>query len=145
MKKSGFTLIELLAVIVILAILLTIAIPNVIGISQKIRRNMFCSKIDDIESAAKLYGNDYEDVLEENGNTLTIHVYTLIENNLFKKEDNNCVLNSNDNEKNNYCVKDPRDNSKLDDATIVITKRDKRIYASYQYKNEDDRNLCTSK
>ncbi len=59
MKNSkGFTLVELLAVIVILAILITIAVPSTIGISNKLKENMFCKKIDSIEVAAKLYGED---------------------------------------------------------------------------------------
>ncbi len=40
-KKSGFTLVELLAVIVILAVILTIAIPNVISSLDKSRRDTF--------------------------------------------------------------------------------------------------------
>ena len=127
MKKNGFTLVELLAVIVIMAILLTIAVPNVIGVSKKIRKNMYCSKIEDIESAAKLYGNDYIDEIEKAGNSLTIYVYTLVENNLFKKETDGCVLRSN----NNYCIKDPRDGSMMDNDSIKITKKDKRITAEY--------------
>ena len=40
-KKNGFTLVELLAVIVILAVILTIAIPNVISSLDKSRRDTF--------------------------------------------------------------------------------------------------------
>lgn len=139
MKKNGFTLVELLAVIVILAILLTVAIPNVIGITQRVKEKMYCSKVSDIESAAKLYGQDYIDEVESNGNTMTIHVYTLIENNLYKKESDDCILNSND----KYCVSDPRDDSKMDDKTITLTKKDKRITATFNYNNDADKNSCT--
>lgn len=135
MKKNGFTLIELLAVIVIMAILLTIAVPNVIGISKKIRKNMYCSKVEDIEAAAKLYGNDYIDEIEKHGNTMKINVYTLVENNLFKKETDNCVLRSSD----NYCIKDPRDNSSMDNDEIILTKRDKRITAEY---DKNKKSVC---
>ena len=42
-KKNGFTLVELLAVIVILAIILLIAVPNVIGIIDKAKKDSYCS------------------------------------------------------------------------------------------------------
>ena len=135
MKKNGFTLIELLAVIVIMALLLTIAVPSVIQISKRIRKNMYCSKISDIESAAKLYANDYIDQFEDNGNKITINVYTLIENNLYKKENNNCVLKSEE----NPCVKDPRNGWVMDNDTIEITRKDKKIKADYQ---ADKKQVC---
>ena len=65
MKKNGFTLVELLAVIVIMALLLTVAVPAVIGVSTRIRANMYCTKVEDIESAAKIYGENYKDLIEE--------------------------------------------------------------------------------
>lgn len=37
MKKNGFTLVELLATIVIIGIVLTVAVPNIIGLSNKVR------------------------------------------------------------------------------------------------------------
>ena len=138
MKKNGFTLVELLAVIVIMALLLTIAVPSVIGISKKIKTNMFCSKVEDIESAAKLYGEDYIDQIDKNNGT-TITVYKLIENNLFKKEDKDCDKTS-----NTTCVLDPRDGSSMDKNQILITIKNKRVYAKYQHKNED-KDICNNK
>ena len=40
-KKNGFTLIELLAVIIILAVIMTVAIPNVIGTLEKNKKDSF--------------------------------------------------------------------------------------------------------
>ena len=134
LKKNGFTLIELLAVIVIMALLLTIAVPSVIQISKRIRKNMYCSKITDIESAAKLYANDYIDEFESNNNQLTINVYKLIENNLYKKETNDC-----NGKEENPCVKDPRNGWMMDNDIIVITKKDKKIKADYQ---ADKKQVC---
>lgn len=43
MNTKGFTLVELLAVIVILAIILLIAVPNVMGIIENAKKDGFCS------------------------------------------------------------------------------------------------------
>ena len=134
MKNKGFTLVELLAVIVVMAILLTIAVPAVIGISNKIKQNMFCSKVNDIESAAKLYGNDYIDEITTSGKYITIT--DLIDNNLYKKENDDCNFSD------KPCVTDPRDSSKMDDKQILVKLVNKRVYAEYQYKDENEKNSC---
>ena len=135
-KNKGFTLIELLAVIVILAILLVIAVPNVIGISQRIKKNMFCSKIENIEAAARIYGNDNIDILEEKNNKMQIKVIDLVSNNLYKKENKDCEKRSKTN-----CVLDPRNNNSIDNNIIIINKKDKRVWAEYQF-SEADKNVC---
>ena len=40
-KKNGFTLIELLAVIIILAVIMTVAIPNIVGTLEKNKKDSF--------------------------------------------------------------------------------------------------------
>lgn len=54
MNRKGFTLVELLAVIVILAIILAIAVPNVVGIINKSRDDSFISTARMMVSAARL-------------------------------------------------------------------------------------------
>ncbi len=63
MKKKGFTLIELLAVIVILAIIAMIAVPIVLNLIEKSRRNAFKDSVYGIMEAADLF------VVSENYNT----------------------------------------------------------------------------
>jgi len=53
--KLGFTLVELLAVIVILAIILSLAIPTIIGIINKSKDNAYNTQVDNIISATKFY------------------------------------------------------------------------------------------
>jgi type IV pilus assembly protein PilA len=53
MKKRGFTLVELLAVIVILAVTLAIAVPNVLGIIENTRKESFASTGKMMANAAK--------------------------------------------------------------------------------------------
>lgn len=138
-KDRGFTLVELLGVIVILALLLTIAVPNVIALSQRIRRDMYCTKVQTIESAAKMYGNDNIDGFVNN--QMEIYVSDLIDNNVMKRENKNCVLNNS----SNPCVKDPRNNTMMDTDKIILTKQDKKIVANYEYKNNEDKEYCKNK
>lgn len=143
-KNKGFTLVELLAVIAILALLITIAVPSVIALSNRIKGNMFCTKVENIETAAKMYANDNLDVFN-NGNA-TIHVKDLINNNLFKREEKDCDCNN----VNKPCVTDPRNKSRMDGASIILTRTDKQITAKYQYdpkgeKVKADEEYCKNK
>ena len=139
MKSKGFTLVELLAVIVIISLLLTIAVPNIIGLSQRIQKNMYCSKVQNIEIASKLYAEDNLDGFTNN--QMEIYVSDLIDNNVFKKEDKNCVLGNS----SNPCVKDPRNNSMMDADKIILKKQDKSIVANYEYKNNEDKEYCQNR
>ena len=61
MKKNGFTLVELLVVIVILGIISTFALPNILKIAKAQKIKACESKLNSLESAAKLYLQDHED------------------------------------------------------------------------------------
>ena len=52
MKRKGFTLVELLAVIVVLAILVTVATPNVLGILRKQKDNTTDIVVTNLKDAA---------------------------------------------------------------------------------------------
>ena len=58
-NKKGFTLIELLAVIVILAIIILIAMPNVLGAMERARKNTFSTEA---TSILKVAGTAYSDL-----------------------------------------------------------------------------------
>ncbi len=127
-NNKGFTLVELLAVIVILALLITIAVPSTIAISNKLKENMFCKKIDSIEVAAKLYGEDRKDSFSESytdadGTSYTsrrIKVKDLIETGDLKK----------DNSTEPFIV-DPRDNESMDDLELTVYVKYNRIYVAF--------------
>lgn len=128
MKNKGFTLIELLAVIVVMALIVTIAVPSTISISNRIKKNLFCSKIDFIESAAKLYGEDYQDsfisqVAVDSSNYFgkTIMVKELVNTNYLKKD-----------KTTEPYIEDPRNkNVGLDNETITIYIKNNRIYVKF--------------
>ena len=151
MKKNGFTLVELIAVIVILGLLITIAVPSVLSISEKIKNDMFCSKVDSIESSAKLYGDDkFNELLSINEHGITVDMLEGANNAKITEYINNKYLlrvtvlelvRNNKLDKDHdtapYVV-DPRNEEKgLDDTYVYIFKRNNRIYARYQMSAED--------
>lgn len=142
MKNNlGFTLIELLAVIVILAIIITIAVPSTLTISKKIKQNMFCSKIDTIETAAKLYGEDYRDSFHNisvdsktvKGETITVK--NLVDKYYLKKDKNT--------ETGTYgSIVDPRNqDAYLDGYQLSVYIKYDRVYVKF---NNSDANACKS-
>ena len=61
-NKKGFTLVELLAVIVVLAIIILVAMPNVMSAMEKARRNTFYTEATEI---CKIVQNAYNtDILD---------------------------------------------------------------------------------
>ena len=55
MKRNGFTLVELLAVIVILAIILLIAVPNILGVIEGAREDSDISSAKMIATQGRYY------------------------------------------------------------------------------------------
>lgn len=136
MKRNGFTLVELLAVIVILALLLSIAVPGVITMANRIQGNMFCSKVEDIERAAQMWGEDNYDAINlTSGKSQTISLATLIQKNYLKKDDTKTTDSS-------KFITDPRDSSSLLEKNVKVFIKNSRVYASYQYDSEIDEELC---
>lgn len=58
MNKKGFTLIEVISVIILLGIVIVVAVPNILGGSERTKELSLKSKIENIEKAAVLYGQD---------------------------------------------------------------------------------------
>ena len=144
MGKKGFTLVELLAVIVLLAVIMVIAVPAIGGITGSINQNMLDEKIELIEEAAILYGQNTKGRLITNADNLKYNNYNcmfikvgdLVPNYLdADSEDENCSTT-------NTCVVDPsNENNFLDNLEVIIYYKNKRIKA----KVDIDNNLsCTS-
>ena len=158
-NQRGFTLVELLAVIVLMAVLITVAVPGITRIGRSLKVQSFCSKIKIIESAALEYANDYYADKEIN-NTNSIDNVSLMDlvNMGYLKGDNDikstltndekkdqangkkfCVLYS----KDSYCLVDPRDDTSMDYKLVKIWMANKRLYASFRYQSTDaDNKIC---
>lgn len=144
MKKNGFTMVELLAVIVILAVLISIAVPAAMNTSTKIQGNMFCTKVETIEKAAQLWGQDrYDEVLnsnitvdgEEKTSSEMVSVKELVKTSYLKKDTENPEVEG-------VFITDPRDDASMMDNELLVYVKNSRIYASYQFNNDDDKELC---
>lgn len=134
MNKKGFTLIELLAVIVVLGVVLTLAMPSILDSINASRNSSYKILIGNIKTAAETYyqeceygdlsdknkyGEDYACTIT-NGNTINTTIGALANTGILKvsESDENDIL----------VVLDPRDNKKnLNDCKITITKEKKDI------------------
>ena len=163
--KKGFTLVELLGVIAIIAILSVIAVPAVLTISRNNKENMFCKKVQTIERAAQLYGEDNlkslentELLIDSTNSECDISEYDYTNNNVKPtklREDcemvnvNTLAVKSYLNyESNNKGIQnnifDPRDYKSMLNNKVMVYIIDKRVHAQYIYKNKKDAQRCIS-
>lgn len=61
MKKNGFTLTELIAVIALLGLIIGICVPSIMVANKNIKKKTLATKVNNIESAAILYGQDHRE------------------------------------------------------------------------------------
>ena len=125
-NKKGFTLVELLAVIVILALLITIAVPGTRSISQRLKNKMYCSKLDFIETAATLYGEDHRDNFDLT-NQKEITVKELVDTKYLKKD-----------QENSPYIQDPRNkkSTNLYNQSLTIYLKNNRVNVSFNNSND---------
>ena len=75
MNKKGFTLVELLAVVVIIAILASLAVPNIISMTTRAKNEQFITDAKQIIAKAKYY-------YKQDSSATEIELKTLIEQGL---------------------------------------------------------------
>lgn len=166
MNKRGFTLVEVISVIVLLGLLIGIAVPNVMKSSKKAKERTLLTKIENIEKAAVLYGQDKRNKISRqinNGET----AYSLCIKKGSTDAINNCYYYSDDgttpttitvgflanpdgdettddgyieyDDKVYKTIKNSMDESKyLNDCKIQIYQKYGKIYAVYDKTYTDD-------
>ena len=138
MKKNGFTLVELLAVIIILTLVITIAFVSVTRIREESLKRVVETKVEQIEQAAILYGQenpnviktsctDHEKTVVEATNytpsfCVTVTAGVLIDNNFFESSYLDEVNGKTD------LINDVTGKSMRED-TVIIYRRNNRIYS----------------
>ena len=126
--KNGFTLVEILAVIVLISLILGLGIPSVIKLSKNMNKRASKTKIELVEEAALLWGNNNKSLLRKNEcdidgsgyDCYKVSIKSLIENE---------YLNSEKAEEIYYLS--PTDNSDISHNCVYVYKKNNRIYAKY--------------
>lgn len=121
MKKNGFTLVELLAVIVLLAILMAIAVPNALKLNSKVNRKGYNTKIQLIEDAAESYGLSNLSFVRQGTNPFT-------------SKHSTCVFNYDKNEIASVTLKD---RINYDTSIKLIEQENAKEYWCFQITVED--------
>ena len=140
-NNKGFTLVELLVVIAILGIVIVIAVPSVQGVNNLIRNNMLDKKVEIIEEAAIMLGQDMKGSVIASEKTYKtfpckrIVISSLVPNYLDKDNENECLKE--DSTDTIGCIVDPSDESKyLDKKEVIIYYKNKRIHAIVDINDE---------
>ncbi len=77
MKKNGFTIVEILGVVVVLAVIMALLIPNLTNSSTKAKNKLYETKISMLEKAAVLYAQDnYNSLIEGSVNNIVTKTIT---------------------------------------------------------------------
>lgn len=129
LNNKGFTLVELLGVIVLLAIVITIAVPSIQGITKKVKQNMLETKMKLILEEAKMYGQDHmADIIEDQktlGGCVIIDVSYLVNAGYLAADEEGEGVSG------KYIVNPAKSGEYLDRKTIFIKVKNRRIVAAF--------------
>lgn len=155
MNRKGFTLIELLAVIILIALIAVLIVPNIIDTMTKSKEASYQLLVKNIVTSAQTYYEEceYGDLSNRtkygsyacqiNNNTITTTLGTLANTGILAVSD----VNSD----GGKVVLDPRDTKKnMSACQITITKKReetningiKTIKVTYIVTNEDNEDIC---
>ena len=134
MNKKGFTLTELLVVIALISIIVLIAVPSVVAISKRINKRVYNSKVQEIVTAAELYGTNNPDLF--NGRTeVKVYVSELIEKGYVSTDSKAdaivCKADSSTYRTSKGCVVNPVDKASMNRNYVILKKEAAGVTATY--------------
>lgn len=159
MKKNGFTLVELLAVLVILGLLITLAVPNILGVSKNVKEKSYQTKIEIIENAAITYTSDtVKKSLQNLNNTASTGYYWI---SVTKDSDDKKIIDATQtkdsshtypaktftiqeladareidyDDEENKSVINPVDNKSINSCNVYVYLKNNRVYAAFDRVN----------
>lgn len=153
MNKKGFTLVEIISVVALLALVVIISVPIISNTGENIKKKTLQTKIENIEKAAILYGqnnrNKFTTVCNDEGEICNgvnngecicyeekITVEDLIDNNQIEADVVEIDINGNEIKH----IINPVDEEKfIDECEIQIYKKYGKIYAIYDRKTDSEK------
>ncbi|MBR1414146.1 MAG: prepilin-type N-terminal cleavage/methylation domain-containing protein [Bacilli bacterium] len=137
MNKKGFTLVEILAVIVIIALLSVLAIAGATGISNRIKKKNYDTKVETLKTAALDYAESYYNEIKNSGEKcvsiedLIVGGYIKADNDHITKIPNYQNICMNGDKYTAKCsVADPTDDTKYMYG-VVVKYENKQLKAVY--------------
>ncbi len=119
MNKKGFTLVEIIIVIVLIALMAVIVIPNLAKGDVETKQQLYDSKVKSSLAAAYKYGKENIDSLSNDGSCTYITIGDLIEKGYITPDD----------EEGTYLV-NPITNESMNDVTICVKYTDREVVTS---------------
>ncbi len=124
-NKKGFTLVELLSVIVLISLLLGLGIPGISRISKNMKERSYKTKVNLIEQAAVLWGQD-------NKTRLQTDICDIDEDSTTGEEgkESNChIISTSELISEDYLTADIDEN--ISDTCVWVYRKNNRVYAYY--------------
>ncbi|NCC88678.1 MAG: prepilin-type N-terminal cleavage/methylation domain-containing protein, partial [Clostridia bacterium] len=118
-NQKGFTLTEILVVIVIIGVIMSIAIPAAIAISNSIKERTYNAKMEVYVTAAEAYAKNNSDIFGES-TVIQISVETLLAYG-YVDEEYSC-------DREYGCVEDPREKDSIMNDEPITIKKNKTIF-----------------
>jgi len=142
-NKKGFTLVEILATIVLISLLLGLGIPGIMKISQNMKKRNYNTKVDLIEQAGILWGQNNKTELQrdkcdidkdsntgESGKESNCRVKKI--DDLIKSD---YLEADGKDDSNNYIYINPETDKNIIACEVYIYIKDNRVYAYFDKEN----------
>ena len=139
MNKKGFTLIELLAVLIIISLVALITVTSITSLLKKYKNGLYEKQIDNIESAARVWGADNLLILPNDSNSTNVCDYKNINN--CDKNYKTIIIDLSILQTGGYIdsdLKNPKTKEPFDNVTIKIIKNGNNI--EYNVVTEENNN-----